>query len=166
MKSAWRWWIATLSNAIVLGLFNFPLIFQTTVSYWVGRVKTSFNYDPCAVFRMKGWSSDLCASSLGKRSLLLLLPSGSPAILPITAQCIPLLPDPSPSGRADLLLWVRLPQHSWVLCKLQKSFTSKPRAPPDNLHSILLCHTVQWNTSKDCQHNIVRFYAMYLQVII
>lgn len=85
---------------------------------------------------------------------------------PSPAQCIPLLPDASPSGRADLLLWTRLPRQPWVLCKLQKTFTCKSRAPPEILHSCLLCHTVQWNTSKDCQHNIAKFYAMYLQAIM
>lgn len=83
---------------------------------------------------------------------------------PSPAQCIPLLPNASPSGRADFLLSVRLPQQPWVFCKMQKTFTSKSRAPPGNLHCCLLCHTVQWNTAKDCQHNIVKFYAMYLQV--
>lgn len=85
MKSAWRGWIARLSNAISLGLFNFPFILQTTVSFWVGRVKGTFKYDPCAVSRTKGSSPELSASSLGKESIFLPSPSGFPGTLPITS---------------------------------------------------------------------------------
>lgn len=46
---------------------------------------------------------------------------------------------------------------------LQKSFNSKSRAPPDNLHYFCrLRHTVQWKTSKDCQHNtLCHVFASY-----
>lgn len=89
LKSAWRQWIAKLSNAIMLGLFNFPLIFQTMVSYWVGKGKGTFKYDPCAVCRMEGGNPKLDASSLGKERFLLLWPSGSPAMLPISSTVHP-----------------------------------------------------------------------------
>lgn len=105
MKSAWRRWIAKLSNAITLGLFNFPLIIQTMVSYWMGRAKVTFQYDPCGVLRMKGGNPELYASSLGKeRGFCCFSPVVPQQSCSSPAQCIPLLPDASPSGRADLLL--------------------------------------------------------------
>lgn len=46
MKSARRGFIAGLSTAISLGLFNLCFAFQKMVSCWVQRVKGSFNYEP------------------------------------------------------------------------------------------------------------------------
>lgn len=78
---------------------------------------------------------------------------------PLPAQCIPLLPDASPSGRADLLLWVRLPDSPGSSASCKK--------PPENLHSCLLYHTVQRNTSKDCHcqvlcHAFASYYVCHL----
>ena len=85
MKSAWRGWVARLSNVISLSLFNFPFIFHAMVSYWGGRVKGTFKSGPCAVSRMKGASPALSTSSLGKESIFPPSPSGFPGILPTTS---------------------------------------------------------------------------------
>lgn len=110
MKPVRRGRIARPSKAVLLGLFNFPFIFQTMVSYRVGRVKATFKYDPCAVSRMKGASPELSASSLGKESTFLPSPGSFPGILRI----------PSTAHRGTHAFQVHLPLAVQTWCRWVK----------------------------------------------
>lgn len=139
--SAWRQWVAQLNNAIVLGLFNFPLIFQALVNYWVGRLKGTFKNYPRSAFRMKGGNPEIDASSPGKE------------IFAAWTQWFPCnLTHDQHNASLSFQMHLPLAGHT-CYCKSDclispgssascKETSLPSQGPPENLHSCLLCPTV------------------------